>query len=88
MDRGLYKIRIGNKVEYKEVIDTYDGFEFICCEQVISIDFKEKEVGLIKSEKCSVCGKIFEIIIEEYTNYEDTDYHAYEYLRKELEKDD
>ena len=88
MDRALYKIITDDKVEYEEVIGVYDGFEFMCCEQVISIDLKEKEVGLSKSKKCSECGKLFEVTIEEYINFDDVSYHAYEYLKKELEKDD
>ena len=88
MDRALYKIRIDNKVEYEEAIPAFDEFEFMCCERTISIEFKEKEVGLRKTEKCCVCGKVFDVVIEEYTNYDNTDYHTYEYLKKELEKDD
>ena len=88
MDRALYKVITGDKVEYVEAIPAFDEFEFMCCEQTISIDFEEKEVGLSKSEKCSVCGKLFEVTIEEYINKEDVDYHVYEYLKKELEKDD
>ena len=87
MDRVLYRIKIDDE-EYREVINVFDGFEFMCCEQVISFNFKTKEAGLIKNERCSKCGKTFEIEIEEYINYDDVDYHAYEYLKKELEKDD
>ena len=88
MDRALYKIRTDDKIEYEEVEPSYDIFDFICCRQVIEIDFEEKEVGLSKSEKCSVCGKLFEITIEEYINFDDAEYHAWEYLKKKLEKSD
>ena len=88
MDRAVYKIRAGNKVKYEEVIPAFDRFKFMCCEQTISFDFEKKETDLIKTERCNKCGKTFEIKIEEYINYDDVDYHAYEYLKKELEKDD
>ena len=88
MDRALYKIRIGDKVKYEEVIPAVDFFNFTCCGQEVSISFEEKEAGLIKSKKCSECGKVFEVEIKEYMNYDDPEYHAYEYLKKELEKDD
>lgn len=88
MDRALYKIRTGEKVKYEEAEPSYDSFDFICCRQVIEIDFEEKEAGLIKSKKCSECGKVFKVTIEEYINFDDAGYHAWEYLKKELEKDD
>ena len=88
MDRAIFKIRVGEKQKYEEVIPAVDFFNFTCCRQEVSISFEEKEVSLCKTQKCSECGKEFEVTIEEYTNYDNADYHAYEYLKKELEKDD
>ena len=88
MDRALYEIRTGNKVEYEEAEPSYDSFDFICCRQVIEINFEEKEVGLSKNKRCSECGKMFEVTIEEYKNFDNTGYQFYEYIKKELEKDD
>ena len=88
MDRALYRIRIGDKEEYEEVIPAVDFFNFTCCGQEVSISFEEKEAGLVKSKRCSGCGKEFEVTIEEYINEDDVDYHAYEYLKKEAWEDE
>ena len=54
MDRALFKIKIDDKVKYEEIINVFDGFEFMYCKQEIFFDFKEKEVGLSKNKRFCV----------------------------------